>query len=62
MLVEGVAVDCVGGLFGGEEEDGAGVCFGGGGLSCRRARRSRFRFVAFWGRGISCLVWGDVRS
>lgn len=34
VAVEGVAVDCVGGLLGGEEEDGAGVCFGGGGLSC----------------------------
>lgn len=34
VFVKGVAVDCVGGLFGGEEEDGARVCFGGGGLSC----------------------------
>jgi hypothetical protein len=34
VFVKGVAVDCVGGLFGGEEEYGAGVCFGGGGLSC----------------------------
>lgn len=31
VLVEGVAVDAVGGFLGGEEEDGAGVGFGGGG-------------------------------
>lgn len=34
VFVKGIAVDCVGGLLGGEEEDGAGVCLGGGGLSC----------------------------
>lgn len=34
VLVKGVAVDCVGGLAGGEEEDGAGVCFGGCGEGC----------------------------
>lgn len=30
VVVEGVAVDAVGGVFGGEEEDGAGVGDGGG--------------------------------
>jgi hypothetical protein len=34
VFVKGVAVDCEGGLARGEEEDGAGVCFGGSGKGC----------------------------
>lgn len=52
VVVEGVAVDAVGGLFGGEEEDGAGV--GGRGGCFGWIMRLVQMFVATW------LGWGRL--